>query len=200
MGLVFWKDTWSVQKLIGIAIIIASVVLLALSPNTKFDIGTPTNIGWFLMVLASWGSASCFYMPAALIPNIVFAILYMNLGYGSLTYLVVAIFYRTGISYDGSRDEIVSFFAGFTIILGTNLYIVIIRTYREASTIAPLGSLYIIITVILGISVLGESVTVYKIVGGIMACVAILLLTTKDVRTLIWACFPKRTAKVSPAR
>ena len=197
VGICFWKDRWSVQKLVGIASAVGGVILLALSPETKFSIDAPSNLGWFIMVFVTWGSASCLYMLASDISTILLAILYLDLGYFSCTYLVTAAAYNRDIRFHWTTGELVMLFGGLLVTCGTNTYIVIVRTYREASTISPLGSLYVMLPVILGIAILGESINTYKIIGAVVSCCAILLLSTTDIRQLL-VCFPKRTARVVP--
>ena len=117
--------------------------MLAMSPSTQFKIGSPGNIGWFILVLGAWGGASCWYIMAAGLKQALYPIFYVDTGFACLTYVVVGIFYRENIAYHGDLSELILFLAGFFIGSGTNLYQVIIRTYREASTIAPLTSLYV---------------------------------------------------------
>ena len=198
VGIFFWKDRWSLQKLLGIAAAISAVILLALSPSTKFSIDNPANIGWFLMVFFTWGLTSCLYIPATNINSIVLAIMYLDLGYSGCTFIVTGAAYSKTVDFTWGRDELVMFFAGFLLTCGTNTYTVLVRTYREVSTISPLASLYVMIPVILGLSILGENITVYKIIGAVLSSIAILLLSTQDVRQLLFACLPKNTAKVHP--
>lgn len=72
---------------------------------------------------------------------------------------------------------------------------VVQRTYREVSTISPLGSLYVIIPIILGIAVLGEDITIFKIFGVVASCISILCLGTKDVRQLLFCLIKTRPSQ-----
>lgn len=199
VGIFLWKEPRSLQKFFGILLAIAAVVLLALSPNQKLSIGTPTNIAWFLLCVLCWGFASVLYVWASKIPEAIWSIVYVASGFSTLTLFVVGAVYHDEVSLHRGREEFCAFFAGFTQGIATALYLITLRQHREASRLSPLGSLYVLVTVILGLAILGEPLTAYKGVGTVLACIAVLLLATKNVRELFVLCLPSRArAKVYP--
>ena len=80
---------------------------------------------------------------------------------------------------------------------GSNTYLACVNLYRDMSTISPLSALYTIIPTAMGILLLHESVTTYKIIGVALSCIAGVLLSTENIHQLLNMCKPSQYKPVA---
>ena len=196
-GLTFRKERLTVQKAFGILIAVTAVVLLALSPQVNFDIGSAANIGWFTMVVLAWGLASILFMYAGEIKPFIVPLIYVDIGFTFLSLSGVALLYRDQTTVSIDSAELVIFFAGLLLGCGSNTYLACVNLYRDMSTISPLSALYTIIPTAMGILLLHESVTSYKIIGVVLSCIAGVLLSTENIHQLLYICKPSQYSPVA---
>ena len=187
-GLLFRSERITFQKGLGIILAIGSLVLLGLSPQVDFNITSPRSIAWFIVVVLSWGASSILYIYAGEGKPFIIPMVIVDVGIMFFSLSSVAIFFREGATVSINWAELVILLAGVLLGSGTNAYIACVNLYQDMTTISPLSALYTVIPTAMGILLLHESVTIYKIVGAILSFIAGVLLSTEKPDDLLKLC------------
>ena len=189
-GLIFRSERVTFQKGLGIILAIGSLVLLGLSPQVNFSITSPRSIAWFIVVVLSWGTSSILYIYAGEGKPFIIPMIIVDVGIMFFSLASVAVFFRSGATVSVNWAELVILLAGVFLGSGTNAYIACVNLYQDMTTISPLSALYTVIPTAMGILLLHESVTVFKIVGAVLSFIAGVLLSTEKPDDLLNICRP----------
>ncbi len=94
-----------------------------------------------------------------------------------LGYLALGVFFLSRASFGVTRYHILAIAIGSMFVVGNMAFYKLSQT-TQVTLLAPLTALYVAIPVILGLLMLGESMTLRKGLGVLMAVFAIYLLTS----------------------
>lgn len=128
-----------------------------------------------ILIILTWGVWGLFSKIASSKIGGEKAFFYDVFSYFFLTLLIVAIFFRKNLFNVDRSGLIAAFLAGIFSCIGGILFFILLNK-KDASTVIPLTALYPLITVILALIFLKESLTVIKIFGIIFALFGLLLL------------------------
>eukprot|EP00047_Mylnosiga_fluctuans_P004057 m.232478 g.232478 ORF g.232478 m.232478 type:complete len:404 (+) comp12365_c0_seq1:87-1298(+) len=186
MGLVFLKEPAPPQKILGIALAIAAILLLSITNDTSADLTSGLTIVYFLMAFFGWGF-DVFFMTLMGMTGHHGAVVCMHtVGLLSGMAVLVPVYGDLSLS-PFTLGHGLNFIAGAASLIGGVLYYALSQLQKDSSLVAPLTSLYILWPVILGIAVLGDNVSVYLVVGIIVACFAIFLMSITDMRAFLFS-------------
>ncbi|MBI3366733.1 DMT family transporter [Candidatus Roizmanbacteria bacterium] len=128
-----------------------------------------------ILIILFWGVWGLFAKIASTRIGGEKAFFYDIFSYFILTLIIVAIFFRKNLFNVDKSGLIAAFLAGIFSSIGGILFFVLLNK-KDATTVIPLTALYPMITVILAVVFLKESLTTTKIFGIIFAIAGLLLL------------------------
>ena len=94
-------------------------------------------------------------------------------------YLAVGAFLFPQASYGWSRYHLIAVAIGAVFVVANMAFYKLSQT-AYVSTLAPLTALYVVIPVVVGVVALGEPLTFRKVIGVLLALVALYLLSSVD--------------------
>lgn len=177
----FMGEKLTFRKLFGILLGTGATILFGMSSDSSFSFTDPSTLAYYLLCVVAWGVCTpIFQIMGQGDEGEVAAGYSLNVTGYLLTGILSAftVFWPDGqsLSEFDVRYGLVMM-GGFFHGLANLFFILLSRTLpEEASVVAPLSSLYVLWPVILGMTILEESVTLFKILGIIFAVFGVLLM------------------------
>jgi transporter family protein len=199
-GTLLLKEPMTLQKFGGIIFAVAAIVLLSVkfpgvgdADDVSVNFSDPMTILYLMICFFGWGFATLTMVLLGKSSDDHNWVQVMS-SCGIIIGAVVAAFaiqHDVTLQYLSYTSSLVVG-SGIFLFLGHIFFYKLARVNQQASVLAPLCGLYVILPIVFGIAVLGESVTYVQIIGIILAIVAIFLMSA-DLKLLKAALITNRT-------
>eukprot|EP00045_Choanoeca_perplexa_P020775 m.5011 g.5011 ORF g.5011 m.5011 type:complete len:486 (-) comp7362_c0_seq1:82-1539(-) len=186
-GVLCLGDTLTIKKGLGILLGVGATMMFAFGGGSSFDLGDSNTLGFFAMTIIGWGVCTPLYQVVGMWSEARYTAGYMGSVIGFFAVgIIIAATWMGGArleTYDLRNLCITAagLLHGFANICFLGL------TYAmpgQASVVAPLSSLYVVIPVTVGMAAFNESVTPLKIVGILVAVGAVLMISVSSFEEL----------------
>lgn len=199
MGLFFLREECTPQKFIGIMMAIGAILLLSITDTSSLSLTSGLTLLYFFMAFFGWGFDVFFMSLMGMTPHHGAVVAVHMIGMIAATCVLIPSYGDLGLS-SLTLGHYLNYVAGFCSSCGSVLYYMLSSIQRDSSLVSPLSSLYILWPVLWGLVFLHDVVTLGKIIGIVVAGLAILLMSS-DPRELYHylKALIARSSRVAPA-